>query len=610
MQNSRALHALLLATVGLPAMVFTWGTRDGEVAFVLFRDPKLAALRALGWTLLAVLAWRRPGGLRVADIRGRLRRPAWAFLGLFLAWGLITALWVEVPQNLWHELGQYALLLLLALALDTWSDRDPEVPWLVELGVVVSLGVASAVGMVQAVVPIPILSPIDPHFAASDPSFLGYKNPMALAVVGQIFLLGRFLLGARPGRRAPLAFLLAAELAYLVSLKSRTAWVALAGAAVLLLLLVLKRQGPGRWLVRPLAGGALAVVLFGAALAADPDLRWRAASVSGYLARPASFLESDRGTYLLNTLNMVRHHPLGVGLGDWQTQYPLYRRVQRSLYFSDTVQVRKAHSDPVQVLGETGWPGLVLWLGFLGALWVAPIRCYLRTGEPAVALAAAQVMVLSLAMLTDSLVDHPYGKLLLVLIAFIAVRTDSGRVWTPREPTVRSAAEGRWRGRALAVALSLAAAGAAVSSAALLWKSCLTATATDLYLEVLDSLGQRPAPRRLDAHDRELLARAVLAGERAARLPGYVKESCDDLLLLAHAESLLSRRKKALSYARESLRLHPYNPSALGLMALLARHPAAASRWRRAHEHVLEEATHGFEGRYPGVHLRRASPGQ
>lgn len=111
--RGKPLDRLLLATVGLPVLAFAWGTREGQVAFVLFREPKLALLQALGWSLLAALAWVQPGGLRAADAWGRLRRPPWALLALFLTWSLITALWVEVPHNLLYELGQYALLLPL-----------------------------------------------------------------------------------------------------------------------------------------------------------------------------------------------------------------------------------------------------------------------------------------------------------------------------------------------------------------------------------------------------------------------------------------------------------------------------------------------------------------
>jgi hypothetical protein len=91
-----------------------------------------------------------------------------------------------------------------------------------------------------------------------------------------------------------------------------------------------------------------------------------------------------------------------MGLGDWQTQYLLYRLHRRDLYFTETIQVRRAHSDHVQVFGETGWPG--------------PVR-----GSP---LLAAQVGAFAFAMLTDSMFEYPYLKLEILLVAFLATQNE------------------------------------------------------------------------------------------------------------------------------------------------------------------------------------------
>lgn len=595
----RALHGLLLATIGLPALAFFWGMRDGQVAFVVYREPKLAALEALGPLLLAALAWGGRPALRGTDLLARLRRPVWALLALFLFWGAVTGLWAAVPENFVHELGQWALLLALALALDAWTDRDPAVPDLVELGLVASLGLAAAVAIVQTAVAIPILSPIDPQ-AAANPSVFGYKNPMALALAGQVFLLARRL-GARPERRLPLLFLLAAEVACLGTLNSRTAWGAVAGGALVLGVLLAARGGRAKVRaptpIGPIATAlGLGAVLGLLVLAADAGLRGRAASLGGYLSHPEALLASDRGIYLRNTLNMARFHPFGVGLGDWQTQYPLYRRLRRDL-FTDTAQVRMAHSDFTQTLGETGWPGLALWLGFCGLLVATPaLRC-LRTGEPAAAFAAAQATVFPLAMLTDGLVQHPYGKLQLVLVAFLAVRAGEPDA-APPPPEALPA--GRWSGPRHALAAILATA-AVVLAGCRIRQAYLAASLRDLAQEVDERIGSRPGPPRLTEEDRKLLAEMVRQGGQLLATPGYAKERCDDLLVLAHAELLLGQGQQALIHTRQSLRLHPYNPAALSLMATaFADRPVKAGLWRRAHDHVLYEATHGFVGRYPG----------
>jgi hypothetical protein len=230
----RLLDTLLWGTVVLPALAFAYGTRDGQVAFVLYRDPKLVVIQVLGWLFLAALFWSRSADLRLSRLAEKLRRPPWAWLSLFLAYGLVTLLWVAVPENLLLELAQYALLLLLVLALDAWADRNPAVPAIVQRGLVLSLGAAALVGVIQGAFLLPILSPIDPGSGVANPSFMGYKNPMALFLLGQIFLLGHLAVSREAGRvRRLLILLLAVELVYLASLKSRTSYLALAVSVVL-----------------------------------------------------------------------------------------------------------------------------------------------------------------------------------------------------------------------------------------------------------------------------------------------------------------------------------------------------------------------------------------
>jgi hypothetical protein len=45
------LRGLLAVTVALPILAFLFGTRQGEVTFMLYREPKLAAIQILGWSL-------------------------------------------------------------------------------------------------------------------------------------------------------------------------------------------------------------------------------------------------------------------------------------------------------------------------------------------------------------------------------------------------------------------------------------------------------------------------------------------------------------------------------------------------------------------------------
>jgi O-antigen ligase len=559
----------------LPALAFSFGGRRGQIVFVLYREPKLIAVQILVCSLLVALAWSRLRKVPLATLGAGALRPPWLWLSLFSAYGLITIAWVAVPQNLLFELSQYALLLLLLLVLEVWSDVDAVVPKIVLWGIVLSFGVATLTGLVQGAYPISLLSPIDPGSGVSNPSFMGYKNPMALFLLGQIFLVA-YLAVSRPAgrRRRLLGLLLAVELVYLISLQSRTSYAALAGASVFLAVLPAVRSG--RRALRAALAIAAAVGLLTAAGLADAGARQRIRSLLAYVAHPASYLESDRGTYLLNSLNMVRCHPWGIGLGDWQTQYPVYRLHHRYVYFSETEQVNKAHSDHIEIFAETGWPGLFLWLGFWAALLLPLARLYFRCGDLRALFLATQLTAFGLAMAGDHIVEHPYGKLEFLLVAFLAHRSAVGGLPEPTEEVSRRRTSPilLWGVTALAVVVI-------AYSVLQARKVYLAAAIAAMYFEAMDRGGEV-----------RLLQEVSRLGKSFTRLPGYGKDLCNDYLILADAEIALGHRAQALRYTRDSLRLSPYSTSAMRRMAVLETR--RASYWNRSANFILHEATRGF----------------
>lgn len=587
----RWLHASLGAVVGLPLFAFAYGTRGGRVAFVLFQEPKVAAIQILGWSLLAGVAWLYRGRLGLGAFWAALLRPPWRWLVLFLAYGAVTVFWVAVRANLFYELSQYLLLLLLVLALGLWADRDPAVPKIVQGALVASLGAASLVGLIQGIFPIAPLSPIDPGSGVANPSFLGYKNPMALALAGQFFLLAGMVhsrgLGRRSGRL--LALLLVAELVYLGTLNSRTSYLALGGATLVLIVLLLMKEGFSRRALRIVGVGSGLAALFVLVVAIEPVTRGRALSMLSFVAHPARYLESDRGTYLVNSLHMVGDRPLGVGLGDWQSQYPVYRQVRRDLYFTPSVQVRSAHSDHVQYLAETGGIGFALWVGFWVSLLALPIREFLRSGQPRALLLAAQAAAFGIAMATDYVTQHPYLKFEFLLVAFLVTRV-AEEAPVPREV---SAVRPGLGAAVLLTALAVAAATYQVLSVRKAWLGA-EVTAAYLALEERGSLS-----------DPDLAAwaeQAARAGDTMAHTPGYHRELADTYRILAALKLRLGHREEALKYARASLRLAPYSPNAMRLMASLLRdRPAEAAAWDRAATYVMDEATAGFKRPYPAI---------
>ncbi len=59
-----------------------------------------------------------------------------------------------------------------------------------------------------------------------------------------------------------------------------------------------------------------------------------------------------------DTLRLIQDHPLGVGLGNYETVFQVYH-----VHFNPNLRVLDAHNDYLQVLAESGWPGFVVLAG-------------------------------------------------------------------------------------------------------------------------------------------------------------------------------------------------------------------------------------------------------
>lgn len=596
---------LVSLLVALPAFAVIWHRDGGEVLFVLYRQPKLAAVAMLGWLFLASFVWyflwlRRPlttagHAIGWSDLRRLMTRPACLWLVAFVAYMASTGLWVRVGANYRYELRQWVLLLLLVTCLSLWLAQHRAARRAVLLSLLLSLALISLVGLVQLAIPLPWLSPINPQIGAVNPSFMGYKNPMALALLGQLFLVvQQTMVGPwRPFWRLVLGM----ELVYLATLGSRTSYFALAVATAYWLVLrgsqasSQKRRGRAGSLTWTIA----AIGIFGAVLAWHPVARQKAASVLAFVASPSHYLQSDRGIYLRNTLNMVAHRPWGVGLGDWQTHYPVYRLHGREVAFDDRFQVRRAHSDWVQVLGEGGWPGALLWTAFAIALMGAPHRSA-RRGSLGDACFAAQWLALFVAMGSDYLLELPYNKFqFFVLLALHWGQGSTATVSDLPAPGVGQAAtsalggQNRWLRGCLLAAVMLTMVASLHHYSQLLRRTFGAAAIAQAYgrWSAGDAGAWPDVLRQLVRHER-----AVVFGA------GETKTLHKDYLQLAHLAQLTGR-PQATVYAAWSLRHHPYYAPAFRLMAELVADPRVSDQWQQGSTFLMHHATAGWQGVYP-----------
>jgi O-antigen ligase len=399
------LRITLFLLFFIPPLVVVPGSFGGKWVFTSYREPKLAAIQILSWLFLTIFWWvvwgdeARRERLRVV----LLDRWTW-LLGFFFLYLCLTVKDALVIEAAWYELAQYWTLINLYIALVVlWQEPVYLRTAMTALGA--SFAVVTALGLYQLWQPISFLIPIK---GPVNPSTMGYKNPAALAVLGQVFIaMALVTLWARD-RRFTLAgigiIVVLAEVVYISTLQSRTSYFAFSVSIVFFLSLLLmshrKREGTGILKVTVL-GIVAAVMVFGAILATYPPAQKRVQNIVIYFKEPAKFLTSDRGTYLRNSIYMANQNLFGVGIGNWGFAYPVYRHFQPKKLFNKQIQVRRAHGDYAQMLGEIGWPGFMLWVSLLGWVLCRGLRTVRHSAEMSYVLIVVQLLAFLLVMLFD-----------------------------------------------------------------------------------------------------------------------------------------------------------------------------------------------------------------
>ena len=562
-----------------------WGGREGGLDFVLYRAPKEVAVQVVSWLviLLAVVSLPRP---LAACLRAAARPPLLLLLA-YVGWNAASGAWASAPP-LWRgHLPAWITTALAAVALAALfaglaAEASARLRQTLQIGLCSGAAALTLLGALQALGLLPGLALIDPEIARAFPATMGWKNPTAHLIAWQLFLLAE--LAWRQKTRARRWLLLAGlglEVIYLVSLQSRSALFAVSAGALALLLAL----PPGE--LRRRAGGGLMVAALAAALAlaAAPAARERARSLLELATRPAAFLATDRGQYLRSTWGMVAAHPFGVGLGCWQSEYPVHR--VSSFGADREFEARQAHSDWVQALGEGGYPGFLLWAGF----WIVLLREAARTARAGNerltgALLLAQLVAAMGCGLTDYVTEMPLFRLqLALLVALAAAEAPAGSAPVPRDA--------RWR-RLVVVAIAL---GGLLYSA---WAAgTLVAADSEARLEALSR--QPPVERE----------RALELAERLRRLPkasGTEHRAFHFAAALALENGELERGRLYLELARQR---SPWDPFGFELRARLAEKTgdsALAARLRSCGAQVAAPAVAGHPAEcesLPGLTGRR-----
>jgi len=334
-----------------------------------------------------------------------------------------------------------------------------------------------------------------------------------------------------------------------------------------------------------------------------PSARRKVSTVLNYLRRPATILESDRATYALDTLNMLRYHPFGVGIGDWQSLYPLYRAHNRFLAFDESIQVRRAHSDHIQMLGEVGLPGLCLWLAFLAVLMWRTAWHGIRHGDSSAQFLSAQLVAICAAMCTDYVTEVPYLKFQFFLVVFLSITSVRRDVQPAPTAVLRPAIA-----TLMAVAMTILAVINTVYYAALTRKMVVGGHLVRHYLAATTVASGASSAGMSEDWKRESLTCARL-GTEYDRLPGHTKTTFRDYLLIADIWHRCNRPGVSRAFAVRSLALNPFHAPAFRLMSKIASNRSDAEAWSEAADEISARATNGFHRELPTGHPLKGQRG-
>ncbi len=138
-------------------------------------------------------------------------------------------------------------------------------------------------------------------------------------------------------------------------------------------------------------------------------------------AKEESFLVS-RGWIWRDTTTMIRaHFVTGIGLGAFETVFPIYSQSDGSL------QIGQAHNDYLQLMAEAGIFGIILLVWFLGIVLSQTFRG-LRSSDPLLAALALGSGGSIIGMMVHSIFDFnlqlPSHALLLVLLTAVLARVN------------------------------------------------------------------------------------------------------------------------------------------------------------------------------------------
>jgi len=371
--QARGLVILMWLFLMAPPLFFIPGKIGKEWVYAEYKESKLAAIMVLFWAL-ATFFFFGSGEKYIKTFKKVACTPTFLLLSSITCYSLISSLWAVVPEAALYEAFQWFSLTFMFLIFSSLFVRDAR--WLYHAinAIVISFLIVTVIGLIQTRVHIPFLMPVP---GTKIGSTFGAKNTCFLSLASQFFLICYlFSLNTLSNKRlVPFLFAIGmvTELAYMVISQSRTTYASMA-AGFLLLFFVGLFWSKNK--IRIFKIGMAGIVVVAITLVSIQHVfprMWKSASyrvsnrILPLLAHPTDFFtHTARGQVILDTWDMIKDHPYGVGAGNWMFLYPLYHKHLQKKAFNKIRQIRKVHNDYVQYLAEIGFPGIIALLGLIG----------------------------------------------------------------------------------------------------------------------------------------------------------------------------------------------------------------------------------------------------
>ncbi len=393
-------------------------------------EAKLAAVTVLFWALASFyclfLAWKR---INVESTS--LKEPTLWSLCFLCIYSLFSILWAPVKEAALYESLQWMTLTFMYVILTAMFFQEPGWAKLALIALTGTFLVVTAIGLVQMHVNIPFLKPIP---GTRFGSTFGAKNTCFLSVASQFFLLCFICWVAILQKKKFLGVILGLcviiEFIYIAISLSRTSYAAMSmGFLTLMVISGAMSKNKVLFLQRAM-GLAIVIVMAIAAIYYGFPAQWHRMSnrvskrIIPLLSRPGTYLfQTSRGQVILDSLEMIKDHPLGVGAGNWIFEYPLYRNRLNVRAFNRRKQITRAHNDYIQYLAELGFPGFLALFGLIGIQYKKLIYFmrqkslpYSKEDKILAMLLCSQFTAVCVMLLFSFYLEFPYRKFLFVFL--------------------------------------------------------------------------------------------------------------------------------------------------------------------------------------------------